>query len=156
MLLLVAGVLTALLISFLCSLFEAVLLSLTPVQIADISTSRPRLGSIWQGFKANIERPITVILVLNSSAITIGAAIGGSQFNKLFGGKWIWLFSLVFTFAVLQFAEILPKIIGVRFNRTLAGIIVKPLTIAITVFEPIIKLVEWLNKPFSAKAGRTP
>ncbi len=93
----------ALLISGLCSLMEAVLLSLRPSQIAEISAQSPQTGAVWQSFKAEIERPIAAILVLNTAAHTIGASVAGAEFDALFGHEWIWVFSLVFTFLMLQF-----------------------------------------------------
>jgi putative hemolysin len=153
MALFIISLLIALCVSFLCSLLEATLLSLTPTQIANISSKRPRLGTIWQNFKANIERPLSVILVLNTAAHTIGASVAGAQFNKLFGNKWIWLFSLAFTFVMLQFTEILPKTIGVRFNRKLANFIARPLETAIEILTPLLRLIHWVNRPFEIKRG---
>jgi CBS domain containing-hemolysin-like protein len=124
----VVSVLVALIVSAMCSLAEAVLLSLTPSQVADLSNKNPKAGQIWRTFKTNIERPIAFILILNTSAHTIGASIAGSQFDELWGDEWIWLFSLIFTFAMLQFTEILPKGFGVRFNRKIAPYIAGPLS----------------------------
>ena len=153
MMLFIVSVSVALGISFLCSVLEATLLSLTPIQVAEISARRPKLGAIWQGFKSNIERPIALILILNTASHTIGAAVAGSQFSGLFGDRWIWLFSIVFTFLMLQFAEIIPKTIGVRFNRELAGLIAVPLNAAITFFTPLLWFIHWLNRPFELKGA---
>ena len=109
MFLLLLAVLFALSLSALCSLMEATLLSLTPSQVATITGKRPRLGKIWQQFKQQIDRPISVILIINTAAHTVGATIAGAEFDKQFGPKWIWVFSLIFTFLMLQFTEILPK-----------------------------------------------
>jgi Mg2+/Co2+ transporter CorB len=76
MTLFVTGVLIALVISALCSVMEATLLSLTPAQVATLSRSRPRIGRIWQGFKSNVERPIAVILLLNVKEMLFLAADG--------------------------------------------------------------------------------
>ncbi len=141
----------ALSVSFLCSLAEAALLSLTPSQIADIAVRHPHLGTIWQSFKARIDRPIGVILTFNTAAHTIGAAVAGAQFNSLFGNEWIWLFSLIFTCAMLQFTEIIPKSLGVRFNRELALVIAEPLNWAIWISRPILHLIHWINRPFEAR-----
>jgi len=151
MTLFIVSVLIALSVSFLCSLLEATLLSLTPSQVADITSKRPKLGAIWQGFKTNIERPISVILALNTAAYTMGASVAGSQFDDIFGNRWIWVFSLVFTFLMLQFTEILPKTLGVRFNRELATFIARPLSASITVFTPLLRLIHWINRPFEVK-----
>jgi len=154
MTLFIVSILIALGVSFLCSLLEAVVLSLTPVQIAAISSKHPEIGKIWHGFKTNIERPLIVILVMNTAAHTIGASVAGSQFNRLFGDKWILAFSLVFTFLMVQFTEILPKTVGVKFNRKLAGIIAIPLNAGIKAFAPLIKTINWINSFF--EGGRRP
>jgi len=151
MIVFVSSVLVALVVSSFCSLMEAVLLSLTPSQVAELSTRHPGLGGIWRGFKANIERPIAVILILNTAAHTIGASVAGSQFDDLFGDQWIWLFSILFTFAMLQYTEILPKTLGVHFNRTLAVWIAQPLFLAIRVFTPLIHVLHVLNRPFEGR-----
>jgi len=148
MTLFITSIAVALGVSFLCSLLEATVLSLTPIQIADISSRHPDIGKIWHNFKTNIERPLTVILVINTAAHTIGASVAGAQFSRLFGSKWIMLFSLAFTFLMLQFTEILPKTIGVKFNRKLAGFIALPLNMSVQVLTPLIQMIHWINSLF--------
>ncbi len=143
------SVLGALLISGLCSLMEASLLSLRPAQIAEITARRPRIGKIWTGYKAEIERPIAAILILNTAAHTIGASVAGSQFDALFGSKWIWVFSLVFTMLMLQFTEIMPKSAGVRYNQRVAVLIARPLQWLILGLLPVVHFVHWVNRLFS-------
>ncbi|MDP2934136.1 MAG: CNNM domain-containing protein, partial [bacterium] len=82
MFLLILTVSIVVVVSFTCSLSEACLLSLSPVDIARISEKRPRTAEIWRGFKHNIQKPIAVILIINTIANTMGAAIAGG----LFGG----------------------------------------------------------------------
>jgi putative hemolysin len=144
----------ALSVSFMCSLSEAALLSLTPSQIARLSEKHPSVGRIWQNFKSNITRPIAVILILNTSAYTIGASVAGSSFGSLFGTQWVWLFSIAFTFVMVQFSEILPKSLGVRFNSELGFLLAKPLNASVKIFEPVIKMVHLLNKPFEGKSQK--
>jgi CBS domain containing-hemolysin-like protein len=141
-------------VSFMCSLAEAALLSLTPSQIARLSEKHPSIGRIWQNFKSDITRPIAVILILNTSAHTIGASVAGSSFNNLFGNQWIWLFSLIFTFVMVQFTEILPKSLGVRFNSELGFLLARPLDAGIRIFEPVIKMIRLLNRPFEGKSQK--
>lgn len=148
MFLLLLAVLFALSLSALCSLMEATLLSLTPSQVATISAKRPRLGKIWQQFKQQIDRPISVILIINTAAHTVGATIAGAEFDKQFGAKWIWVFSLIFTFLMLQFTEILPKMLGVRYGQAVAILIGRPLKFLVTVFHPLIVVIRWINRPF--------
>lgn len=151
MILFISSILLALSVSFCCSLMESTLLSISPAQVADMASKWPRRGLIWQSFKSNIERPISVILLLNTAAHTIGATLAGSQFDKLYGDHWITVFSFVFTFVMLQFTEILPKTLGVKFNRKLAGIIALPLHSAVNMLNPVLNILHWINKPFSIK-----
>jgi len=152
MYLLVSSLAVAFTVSFVCSLLEAAVLSLTPGQIAELSRKRPRLGEIWKGFKANIERPIAVILILNTSAHTIGATIAGAEFASLFGRGYVALFSILFTLAMLQFTEILPKSLGVRFNRALAPAIAVPLEVLTRLFRPLVWFAHFVNRPFEVKS----
>lgn len=158
MALFVISVSVALLVSFVCSLMEATLLSLTPSQVAELSVRHPRVGAIWRGFKGNIERPIAVILILNTTAHTIGASVAGAQFDELYGDEWIWMFSLLLTFAMLQYTEILPKTLGVHFNQRIALLIARPLATMIWLLSPIIRVLHLLNRPFEGrrKPGNTP
>jgi CBS domain containing-hemolysin-like protein len=82
MFLFVVGVLVALIVSALCSLAEAVLLSLTLSQVADLSIKNPRVGQVWRSFKTNIERPIAFILILNTSAHTIALPLPAPSSTK--------------------------------------------------------------------------
>lgn len=151
MIIFIASVFTALFVSFLCSLLEATVLSLTPSQVANLSSRHPKLGAIWQNFKTHIDRPIAVILILNTAAHTMGAAIAGAQFEILFGAEGIFIFSLVFTYIMLQFTEILPKTMGVRYNSRLAPLIAYPLNFSIRLLRPLISFIHLINKPFEGK-----
>jgi CBS domain containing-hemolysin-like protein len=145
------SVLAALGISFFCSLLEAVVLSFTPSQVADLSSRTPKLGAVWQHFKAHIERPIAIILILNTAAHTVGATIAGAKFKELYGDQGLVWFSLVFTYLMLQFAEILPKTLGVLYNRQLAPVIAYPLTVLIRLFSPVVFLIHLVNRPFERR-----
>ncbi len=151
MLLLFASILIALSVSALCSLLEAVLLSLTTSQVAGLSQQRPRVGATWQHFKENIDHPIAVILIANTAAHTIGATIAGAQFELLYGNEYVFAFSLVLTFLMLQFTEILPKTLGVRYNQQLAPWIARPLAAGIIVLGPMLYLIRLINKPFESR-----
>jgi len=151
MTLFIASVFTALLVSFLCSLLEATVLSFTPSQVASLAVRHPRLGAIWQNFKTHIDRPIAVILILNTAAHTIGATVAGAQFELLFGDQGIFGFSLLLTYFMLQFTEILPKTMGVRFNSRFAPAIAYPLAFLIRLFNPLISLIHLINRPFEPK-----
>ena len=102
MTLFIASIAIALGVSFLCSIMEAALLSLTPSKLALISERSPVIGRICAHFKKDIEKPIAVILILNTAAHTFGASIAGAEFDELFGNRYIWIFSLAFTVMMVQ------------------------------------------------------
>ena len=154
MLVLFLAVLMSLSVSFFCSLMEACLLSLSNTNIAEIAQKTPKTANIWRQLKSNIQKPIAVILIINTLAHTIGAAISGAQFSGLFGTKWIITFSLAFSLIMIQYTEILPKTLGVRYNKMLAKISAIPLLFMVRIFRPIITLIEFANRPFEGKGHK--
>ena len=52
--------------SFLCSILEAVLLSLTPSYIARLRDEQPALHASLEHMKANIDRPLAAILTVKA------------------------------------------------------------------------------------------
>lgn len=154
MIILILSVAMAFLISFTCSLLEAALLSLSHADIAKISEKKPAVGKIWTDFKENIHRPITVILVVNTLAHTIGATVSGSEFNSLFGDKKIWIFSLVFSFGMIIWTEIVPKTLGVKFNRKIAFLSGRPLQLLVMILNPLVIALQFISNPFK-KRGKS-
>lgn len=152
MTLLVVSVVGALTISAMCSVFEATLLSFSPSQVEAMAARRPRIGGIWREFKQNIERPIAVILIINTAAHTIGATLAGAQFEAAFGARWLIAFAILFTYLMLQFTEILPKTLGVRYNGLLAPVIAAPLRALVRLSYPVLWFVHLLNRPFGSRA----
>ncbi len=150
--LLLLAVAIALSVSFLCSLLEALLLSLPLSQVAAYELRRPALGRIWRRFKENIEKPIAVILVLNTTAHTIGATVAGAEFERLFGPRWLLVFSITLTYVMLQFTEILPKSLGVRYNRPLSAVAGFPLHWLVRALSPVLAFVHYVNRPFERAA----
>jgi len=146
--LLIAGVAMAFVVSFFCSLMEAALLSMTPGQLAELARRKPGIGAVMRQLKEDIERPITAILTLNTAAHTVGATIAGAEFALIFGDGTIGLFSGLFTYVMLQYTEILPKSLGVRFNARIAERIGLPLSVLTTIMAPLIHLLRFINRPF--------
>lgn len=138
-------------ISFICSILEACVLSLSLADIARISEKRPLVAKRWRIFRENIQRPITVILIINTLAHTIGASLSGAKFNQLFGTKWVLVFSLVFSFVMIQWTEILPKTLGVKYNKRIAAAAGLPLKYLMMIFTPFVNVVQFLNRPFTKK-----
>jgi len=145
----IGSVAFALVVSFFCSISEATVLSLTPGEVAKMNQRHPRMGKIWQGFKKAIDRPIVVILVLNTIAHTVGATIAGAEFEKIWHGKGIIWFSLAFTLAILFFTEILPKTLGVEYRRQLAILMALPLDYLVRILRPFISVARMISRPFT-------
>ncbi len=132
----------AIIVSFLCSLAEAMLLSLNPLAINRLQAVSPRSADAWRRLKRNISQPITAILVLNTVAHTGGATVAGGAFLQLFGSNNIWIFSVLFTLVILLGTEILPKIIGVIFLGRLAPYVGPVLEITTKALHPFVLLSE--------------
>ena len=72
MLIFLTAVAVVLVVSFLCSIFESVLLSLTRPQVEVVQQTNPRAGRLLAGFKENMDVPIAAILILNTAIFTVG------------------------------------------------------------------------------------
>ncbi|HEY7864602.1 MAG TPA: CNNM domain-containing protein [Psychromonas sp.] len=110
----------ALSVSFLCSVLEAVLLSITVTFITQIKESNNRAGVVLENTKLKLDQSISSILILNTFAHTMGAAGVGAQAVQVYGAKWESLIAILLTLAILYLSEIIPKTLGVTFWRKLA------------------------------------
>ncbi len=144
--LLVFYLLLALGVSFLCSILEAVLLSISPSYIAALQQEGAKAGETLKKLKADIDRPLSAILSLNTIAHTVGAAGVGAQAQLVFGDAWITVVSAVLTFLILIFSEIIPKTIGATYWRQLGPIVSKILPPLILSMYPLVVLSQALAK----------
>lgn len=110
----------ALLISFLCSVMEAVLLSSSSTYLTVKLEEGIKSAQTMIRMKQNIDPPITAILTLNTIAHTIGAAGVGAQATKIWGEAIFGIVSVVLTLLILLFSEIIPKSLGNRYSKQLA------------------------------------
>lgn len=149
----ILSIVIALGVSFCCNLLEACLLSLSMADIAGVSEKRPLAAGIWRGFKDNIQKPLAVILIVNTFAHTIGASVSGGMFNELFGSKWLAVYSIAFSMVMIQWTEMLPKTWGVRYNRSVAAFVAVPMRLIVAAFAPLVAVMEMLNRPFHGRKG---
>ena len=110
----------AILLSFLCSVLEAVLLSLTPSFILVLKDSGSRAGTLLEKLKRDVDRPLAAILSLNTIAHTVGAAGVGAQAQVVFSNLPFSVISGVLTLLMLVLSEIIPKTLGATDWRPLA------------------------------------
>lgn len=133
---------TVLGVSFICSLTEAVLLSLNPLELKLQERRGQKRAARWLALKNHTERPISAILVFNTLANTGLAALSGALFAELYGSEWLWAYSAVMTLAVLFGAEMTPKILGVHHAERLAPRLLRPLTVMLWICHPLVRVME--------------
>lgn len=150
MLQLILAVGLAILISAVCSLFEAVLYSVPLQQVEAMIQDGKFGGRTFRRLRRNVDRPIAAILSLNTIANTAGAAFAGAAATAVFGHQWLGYFSAVFTLAILIFSEIIPKTAGVVYGRSLAGPVAYALKGLVWAMTPII----WLMGRITRMMGR--
>ena len=146
MTLLLIFLLGAMLISFMCSILEASLMS-TPLSYVNMREDEGyKPATRFKRYKTDNARPIAAILSLNTIANTIGAAGVGAQATEVFGSQWFGLVSAITTILILVFSEIIPKTIGSRHWKKLMGFTTRALRLIIIVLFPIVWVVEKLSK----------
>ena len=132
-------------VSFLCSVMEAVLLSVTPSYVAALEREGSTVGKRLHQFKENVDRPLAAILSLNTIAHTVGAAGVGAQAAVVFGEAYTGIVAGVLTLLILVLSEIIPKTLGAVYWRTLTPALVRLLTATILVMWPLVKLSQGLT-----------
>jgi CBS domain containing-hemolysin-like protein len=140
--LLLVYVAIALGVSFVCSILEAVLLSITPSYLAKLEQDRPKVGARVRALKLHIDRPLAAILSLNTIAHTVGAAGVGAEAQRLWGSEVLAITSAVLTLLILFVSEIIPKTLGAMYWRRLSGFIAAVLPPLILILLPLVRLSE--------------
>jgi Mg2+/Co2+ transporter CorB len=107
-------------VSFVCSILEAVLLSTTPTYIQSLYKTNPTSAKKLDDIKSDIDTAVSSILILNTIANTMGATGVGAQALKIFGDEYQAMVSVGLTLSVLYFSEIIPKTIGATYWQRLS------------------------------------
>ncbi|AOU64481.1 hemolysin family protein [Legionella pneumophila] len=156
---LIAFFLFAIFLSFFCSLWEAVLLSISPIYAQIKMREGTFVGKQLQYFKDNIDKPLAAILTLNTFAHTVGAIGVGEQAtliwhdsNPMITGIIV---PLVVTLAILILSEIIPKTIGATFWEKLATFTVYSLSVLIKVLYPLVWLCQLTTKMFRSDTKKS-
>ena len=141
----------ALIISAVCSILEATLMS-TPISYITMREEEGyKPATRFKSYKQESSRPIAAILILNTIANTIGAAGVGRQATLLFGSQWFGLVSAIVTILILVFSEIIPKTVGANYWKSLMGFTTVGIRCLVFVLYPLVILVEWIQKRISPK-----
>lgn len=147
----------SILFSFLCSILEAVLLSVTPAYIGMRQQHGDPIADDLARFKDDIDRPLAAILTLNTVAHTVGAIGVGAQAAVVFGSTKLILFGVPLissealiaggmTLAVLIFSEVIPKTIGANNWEALTPFAVKALKVMLFVLAPLVWLSQYVTR----------
>ncbi len=154
--LLITFFLVSITFSFLCSLWEAVLLSITPSYAEIKYQEGAPIGRRLRSFKANIDKPLAAILTLNTIAHTVGAIGVGAQAtviwfdaNPLITGLAV---PATMTLAILILSEIIPKTIGATHWKELAPFTVASLRLVIAILYPLVWLSQWITRALKKDA----
>ncbi len=142
--------------SFLCSIWEAVILSITPAYINRKIQEGKVIGNTLKAYKKDIDKPLSAILTLNTIAHTVGAIGVGAQAGQIFGSNYINLgftnlsyesvIASVMTLAILILSEIIPKTIGANMWESLAPFTVKSLKILLLILAPFVWISQLITK----------
>ena len=142
----IVAVSVALVVSFTCSIFESVLLSINHAQVQALVREGKPAGRLLADFKRHIDIPIAAILIVNTIAHTIGAAVAGASYADVFDAETLWIFTIVFTAAVLLFTEIIPKTLGVTYAPRLATPVALGIKALTVVLRPLVLASERISR----------
>ena len=132
----------ALSVSFLCSIAESVLLSMSASFVKTLEIKGSKSANLVKKIKEDIDRPISSILSFNTISHTVGAAGVGAQATAIWGEAYFGLVSAVLTILILLLTEILPKSIGVRYWRNIAIPVAMMINVMIYLMYPVV----WISK----------
>lgn len=143
--------------SFLCSILESILLSTNISYISVLENNNPKAGKLLKKLKTDIDKSIASILILNTVANTLGATAIGVQAQSVFKGDatLVMVVSIVLTFMILFFAEIIPKTIGAVYWKKLAPSAARIIHFFIIITYPIIIMTQFVTKKIGKENNDT-
>ena len=147
----------SILFSFLCSILEAVLLSITPAYVGIQEHTDSHIAADLVRFKDDIDRPLAAILTLNTIAHTVGAIGVGSQAALIFGESMLEIAGVpiislealiagLMTLAILIFSEVIPKTIGANKWEALTPFTIASLKIMLVVLAPLVWTSQYITR----------
>lgn len=136
-------------VSFICSISEAVLLSIRPSFIAVLESKNNDSGKLLKELHSNLDRPLAAILTANTIAHTVGAAGVGAQATYVFGNEYLGVISAILTLLILIFSEIIPKTLGATYWQQLAPFTGRMIAWMTKILFPFVWLSEKLTRLLS-------
>lgn len=155
----------AIVVSFFCSMLEAVILSITPSYISRMQNDKPHIGHTLNKMKDDIDKPLSAILTLNTIANTVGAMGVGIQAGKVFGTHQInfLFFNITYesviagtlTLGILVLSEIIPKTLGANFWKQLTPFTVRSLRVLMFILAPFVWMSKGITRMVKTEKGRS-
>ena len=155
----------SIIVSFFCSMWEAVLLSNTPSYVGRMQSEKPGIGHFLTKMKEDIDKPLSAILTLNTFAHTVGALGVGVQAGKIFGTTQISFLGINMTYesiiagtmtlAILIVSEIIPKTLGAVWWQQLTPFTVNSLRILVVVLAPFVWMSKGITRMVKTERGRS-
>jgi len=136
-------------VSFLCSMLEAILLTLNMSHINVVIKSNPKIGKSLEKIKKDLNTSLSSILILNTIANTLGAAGVGAQASMLFGTQYMFYVSAILTLVILYVSEIIPKTIGAMYYKELAPLSSYIINFFVFITYPFIIISLFITKKIS-------
>ena len=146
MILFILAVVVIFLTTGICALVEAALYAVRRPYIHRLVDSNHPAGKHLKNFKEKMDYPITAILIFDTLLGVGGAAIAGSQARALYGEAFVYWFTIGLAIMLLIFAQIIPKILGVVYNQSVARFSAVPIALAISILYPIVRAIEFLTR----------
>jgi CBS domain containing-hemolysin-like protein len=145
--------LLALVVSFLCSILESVLLSAPQAYLRTRAEAGNKIAAALGKMKQEIDRPLSAILSMNTVAHTIGAAGVGAQAVKVFGDAYFGLISAILTILILILTEIIPKTVGASYWKNLLGFTYYTIRVMIVITWPLVWASAIITRVFAKKTN---
>lgn len=143
--------LLALVVSFICSISESVLLSVRPTYVAVLEKEGRASAATLKKLRDNLDRPLAAILTANTIAHTVGAAGVGAQAAVVFGNNYVGATSAILTLLILIFSEIIPKTLGATYWRQLAPSFAVIINAMMVVLFPFVWMSEKITGLLSGR-----
>lgn len=153
---LVLAVAISLGVSTLCSLLESVLYSTRIISLEAEANQGVVRAQQMKRLKKEVDKPLAAILILNTLAHTVGAALAGWAAGELWGAKSLWVFSLAFTLAILVISEIIPKTVGAVYWRLLWKGSVPTLRFMVASVRPVIWFTQLITRLITRGQAKSP
>ncbi|MGL4585377.1 MAG: CNNM domain-containing protein [Flavobacterium sp.] len=141
----------ALAVSFICSIAEATLLSLSTSFLKTKVESGDKKALKMIELKEDVDKPLSAILSLNTIAHTVGAAGVGAQATIVFGDAYFGVVSAVLTLLILVLTEIIPKTLGANYAKEIYGSMASTISVMMMVSYPLVVMSSFLTKRLSKK-----